>query len=486
MTKLNAWKMAGVVFVLCVAMAIGALAQSFKSLSFNVANGAAPSGALVQGFDGNLYGAAAAGGANGFGTVFKLTPHHGITALYSFCAQTGCTDGQDPAGLTLATDGNFYGVTGGGGANNCSANFGCGSIFRLTPAGRLTTLYSFCSQPNCLDGYAPDAVLVQGLDESLYGTTVSGGANGFGTVFKLTPSGMTTLYSFCSQPSCADGQSSYGGLVLATDGNFYGTAARGGANGGGTIFRVTEGGSFSTLYTFCSKPGCLDGEAPFGGLVQATDGNLYGTTLGGANCNLLYGCGTIFKITLTGTLTSLYNFCQTNCLDGGSPFAGLLQATDGNFYGTTSDGGLNNGGTIFDTTSVGMLTTLYSFCAGGGCYDGENPMAGVVQGTNGNIYGTTTSGGTYGVGTVNSLSLGLGPFVETLGTFGKVGIKVFILGSDLTGTSSVVFNGTAASFTTVSKTEIKTTVPAGATTGYVTVTTPSGPLTSNVPFHVIP
>jgi len=479
MKNLSWWKKACGVFVLFAAT-IAAPAQTFKSLSFDVADGAAPSGALVQGLDGNVYGAASAGGADGVGTVFKVTPHHGITTLYNFCSQTNCADGQYPdAGLTLGTDGNFYGTTGWGGANICGPNLGCGTIFKITPAGKLTTLYSFCSQPNCVDGTNPEAVLLQGLDESLYGTTVAGGDNGFGTVFKLTPSGVTTLYSFCSQPNCADGQSSYGGLILATDGNFYGTTGRGGANGGGTIFKLTEGGSFSTLYTFCSQPGCLDGAAPYGGLIQAIDGNLYGTTLGGANCNILYGCGTIFRITLTGTLTSLYNFCQTNCLDGGSPWAGLLQATDGNLYGTTSDGGLNNGGTIFRSTTDGMLTTLYSF------YYGENPMAGVVQGTNGNIYGTTSRGGSYGVGTVDSLSLGLGPFVETLGTFGKVGSKTLILGSDLTGTSSVVFNGTAAAFTTISKTEVKTIVPAGATTGYVTVTTPSGTLTSNVPFHVI-
>jgi uncharacterized repeat protein (TIGR03803 family) len=478
MRDLSWRKRTAAVFVFCAACVIAAPAQTFKSLSFDVADGAAPSGLLVQGFDGNLYGVAAAGGANGFGSVFKVTLG-GIRTLYSFCSQPNCTDGQYPdAGLILGADGNFYGTTGWGGANMCGPNLGCGTIFKITPAGKLTTLYSFCSQPDCADGTNPEAVLLQGIDESLYGTTVAGGANGFGTVFKLTPSGLTTIYSFCSQPNCADGQSSEGGLILATDGNFYGTAARGGANGGGTIFRLTEGGSFSTLYTFCSQPGCLDGVAPYGGLIQATDGNLYGTTAGGANCNLLYGCGTIFKITLAGTLTSLYNFCQQpGCLDGGSPFAGLFQATDGNLYGTTSDGGLNDGGTIFDTTSDGMLTTLYSF------YDG-NPMAGVIQGTNGNIFGTTTRDGSYGVGTVYSL-LGLRPFVETLGTFGKVGSKVFILGSDLTGTSSVVFNGTAATFTTVSKTEIKTTVPAGATTGYVTVTTPSGTLTSNVPFHVV-
>ena len=486
MTKLNGCKRRGVLVLVFAATAIGARAQTFKSVSFDVANGAAPSGVLVQGLDGNLYGAASAGGANGFGTVFKLTPHHGIRTLYSFCSQANCTDGQYPdGGLTLGTDGNFYGTTGWGGANSCGTNLGCGTIFKITPAGKLTTLYSFCSQPNCVDGTNPEAVLLQGLDESMYGTTVAGGANGSGTVFKLTPSGITTLYSFCSQPNCADGQSSYGGLILATDGNFYGTTGRGGANGGGTIFKLTEGGSFSTLYTFCSQPGCLDGAAPYGGLIQAADANLYGTTLGGANCNLLYGCGTIFRITLTGTLTSLYNFCQTSCLDGGSPWAGLLQATDGNLYGTTSDGGLNDGGTIFNSTTDGILTTLYSFCGQGNCYDGENPTSGVLQATNGNIYGTTTRGGAYGVGTVYSLSAALGPFVETLRSFGDVGSKVLILGNNLTGTTSVAFNGVAASFTTVSKTEVKTTVPQGATTGYVTVTMPTGVLTSNVPFRVI-
>jgi len=272
-------------------------------------------------------------------------------------------------------------------------------------------------------------------------------------------------------------------VVQATDGNFYGTAESGGANGAGTVFKITPSGTFTLLHTFCSKSGCKDGGIPYAGLVQATDGNLYGTTIaGGANCVSDGGCGTVFKIAPSGTLTTLHRFDGT---DGASPYARLVQATDGNLYGTTDFGGANcvsdgGCGTVLKITPKGKLTTLHSFDG----KDGDDPYAGLVQYTDGNLYGTTATGGSYGRGTVFSLSVGLGPFVETQPTSGKVGTAVKILGTDLTGASSVTFNGTAARFTVVSKSEIKTTVPAGATTGTVEVTTPNGTLKSNVVFRV--
>jgi uncharacterized repeat protein (TIGR03803 family) len=320
--------------------------------------------------------------------------------------------------------------------------------------------------------------------------TFTGQRGNYGTIFKITPSGtLTTLYSFCSQGGCADGEFPDAGLVQAINGDFYGTTVQGGANpssyagGSGTVFKMTPSGILTTLYSFCSQSGCADGEFP-NPLIQATNGELYGTTgHGGA-----YGAGTVFKITPSGTLTTLYSFCsQSGCPE--FPTAGLVQATDGDFYGTTYGGGVNNSGTIFKITPSGMLTTLYSFCSQSGCPDGANPYGGLVQSTNGNFYGTTGYGGAYGnYGTIFSLSVGLGPFVETRPTSGKVGAVVEILGTNLTGASSVTFNGTPADFvvSSDSETEITATVPVGASSGKVQVATPSGTLSSNVPYRVLP
>jgi uncharacterized repeat protein (TIGR03803 family) len=327
-----------------------------------------------------------------------------------------------------------------------------------------------------------------------------GGASNDGTVFKITPTGtLTTLYSFCSKSVCTDGNGPFAGLAQATNGELYGTTVWGGANtnpdfpgGGGTVFKITPSGTLTTLYRFCSQSGCTDGARPAAGLVQATSGELYGTTVaGGANTNPDFpsGGGTVFKITPSGTLTTLYRFCsQSGCTDGALPQAALVQASDGYLYGTTSQEGANgNYGTVFKITPSGALTTLYSFCSQSGCTDGSmdgNTAAGLVQATNGDLYGTTELDGANGDGTVFRLSVGLGPFVETLPTSGKVGAAVKILGTNLTGATSVSFDGTAAVFTVASASEITTTVPNGAATGTVQVVTPSGTLSSNVPFRV--
>jgi uncharacterized repeat protein (TIGR03803 family) len=244
----------------------------------------------------------------------------------------------------------------------------------------------------------------------------------------------------------------------------------------------------TTLHSFCSQGGCRDGQFPQTGLVQASNGSFYGTTIeGGA-----YGHGTVFKITPSGTLTTLYNVCsQSGCPDGDYLYAGLIQATDGDLYGIMDVGGAYGYGTIFKITPRGTLTTLYSFCSQNDCTDGEYPAAGLVQDTNGTLYGTTADGGANGCsgltcGTVFSLSVGLSPFVETQPASGKVGAAVNILGTNLAGATSVRFNGTAAVFKVVSSSEITTAVPAGATTGIVQVVTPSGTLSSNVPFRVLP
>jgi len=210
--------------------------------------------------------------------------------------------------------------------------------------------------------------------------------------------------------------------------------------------------------------------------VQAINGNFYGTTsVGGTN-----GEGVIFEITGSGSLTTLYNFCsQTASDDGEYPEAELVQATNGNLYGTTYYGGTNGAGTAFEFTIAGILTTLHSFDSD----EGVNPYGGLVQATNGAFYGTTTQGGATNDGTVFSLSVGLGSFVETNPISGTVGIKLTILGSNLAGATSVTFNGTEATFK-ASRTHTTSTVPTGATTGTVKVVTPKKTLKSNVPFRV--
>jgi uncharacterized repeat protein (TIGR03803 family) len=260
--------------------------------------------------------------------------------------------------------------------------------------------------------------------------------------------------------------------VQGTDGKFYGTTIRGGAYRLGTVFSITAMGMLTTLHSFDGT----DGANPYGKLAQATDGSFYGTTeAGGANGR----GGTVFKITSSGVLTTLHSFDGT---DGANPYAELIQGTDGKFYGTTYYGGTNHEGTVFRITPGGMLTTLHSFA--GHPTDGAHPTGGLIQDTDGSFYGTTNWGGAHARGTVFSLSVGLGPFVETHPTSGLVGKEVKILGTNLTGSTSVAFNGTAATFTVVSKSEITTTVPTGATTGTVQVVTPSGTLSSNVPFRV--
>jgi uncharacterized repeat protein (TIGR03803 family) len=481
-----------------------AQAQTFTTLynfcsQSKCTDGLNPEAGLIQGTDGDLHGTTyGAGGGNGAGTVFTITPGGTLTTQHNFCSKTNCTDGSDPAaGLIQGTNGDFYGTTIIGGATNS------GTVFKITPSGKLTTVYSFCSQTDCTDGDEPVAGLIQEINGDFYGTTCCGGANPrmnyAGTVFKITPNGkLTTLYSFCLQTNCTDGNSPAGGLIQATDGILYGTTYYGGANsqgcesggsGCGTVFSLDASGTLTTLHSFCTLGGsaCTDGYFPRAGLLQASNGNLYGTTEGGGAND----AGTVFEITPSGTLTTLYSFCSTGgnaCTDGSDPAAGLIQATNGNFYGTTQAGGANAGagGTVFEITPSGTLTTLYSFCSTGGsaCTDGETPVGGLIQATNGVFYGTTEYGGANGGGVVFRLSVGLHPFVETQTTSGKVGAAVTILGSDLTGATSVTFNGTAATFTVVSEYEITTTVPADAATGFVEVITPGGKLKSNKKYRV--
>jgi len=485
--------------------------KGFQRLfGFDKTNGVGPMG-IVQGVDGNFYGVTPTGGANnsdevcgqniGCGTVFKISPSGALTTSYNFCALQNCTDGALPIGtMTLGNDGNLYGVTWFGGANKFCPT-GCGTLFRITPTGKLTTLYTFCTQSGCLDGANPDG-LALGIDGNLYGTTLAGGVNatckggGCGTVFQFTPTGkLTTLYSFCSQATCADG-SQPNPVLQASDGNLYGTAQGNGANGAGAIFKLSTAGAFTTLYSFCNQPNCADGGSPVAGLLQASDNNFYGTAeLGGSDSE-----GTVFRITSTGKFATLFTFCQqSNCPTGGEPGAALMQATDGNFFGTDLAGAGTcfievACGAIFGITPAGQEKTVFAFCfSQTSCDDARDPGFGLVQGTDGNFYGTTLIGGgnnticiPYGCGTFYRVNTGLGPFVGFVNRAGDVGTQVGIIGQGFESVSGVSFNGVAAQFTVRSNTLLTATVPTGATTGPVTVTTANGELKSNVAFQILP
>jgi uncharacterized repeat protein (TIGR03803 family) len=444
--------------------------------SFDGTDGRLSFAGLVQATNGNLYGTTYYGGAKNSGEVFEITSDGTLTTLHSFCSKSGCTDGEYTYAVPIqGADGSFYGTTYLGGSKEL------GTVFKINPSGTATTLHSFEGK----DGSQPLAGLVQAANGDFYGTTYLGGSEDDGTIFKITPSGaFTTLHSFCSQSECTDGENPFARLVQGIDGNLYGTTLGGGGSKGfGTVFKITQSGTLTTLHSFCAQSGCPDGQFPQTGLVQANNGNFYGTTISGG----AYGDGTIFEITPSGKLTTLYSVCsQSGCPDGNYLYAELIQATDGNLYGIMDVGGANGAGTIFKITMSGTLTTLYNFCSQSGCPDGQYPSAGLVQGTDGNLYGTTADGGTNGDGTVFRLSVGLGPFVETEPTAAKVGATVRILGTNLTGTTSVNFNGKAATFTVVSSSEISTTVPSGATTGEVRVITQGGTLSSNVSFRVSP
>ncbi len=380
----SAYLSSSVFFFVFVAGLTTAPAQTFTSLlSFDGSNGAFPQGSLVKGTNGDFYGTTPFGGEYGNGTVFEITPTGTITTLHSFCSRSSCDDGLAPyAGLIRTRAGNFYGVASWGPGN------ARGTVFEITPTGKLTTLYVFCSQPNCVDGAIPYPGLVEAADGNFYGLTYSGGTYNSGTIFEITPNGkLTTLHSFCSETNCTDGEAPlYASLVQGRDGNFYGTTPTGGADGLGIVFEITPTGKFTILHSFAG----IDGATPFGALMQATNEKFYGTTeWGGA-----YNRGTIFEITAKGKLKTVHSF--DNAIDGGNPYAGLVQAGNGDFYGTTFGGGASGYGTIYETNPKGELTTLYSFCVVSGCLEGRDPVAGLAQDTDGNFYGTTFEGGEFG------------------------------------------------------------------------------------------
>ena len=330
------------------------------------ADGGIPESWLIQAGDGTFYGTTSQGGANNSGTVFRITSAGTLTTLYNF---TGGNDGATPiAGLFQGSDSNFYGMTTRGGINDT------GTVFQITSAGTLTTLHGFTGGT---DGGYPLGGVIQGGDGNFYGTTSQGGANNTGTVFQITSAGtFTTLYSFLGGTNGAIPEA---GLVQATDGNFYGTTSIGGSNTYGTVFSISSNGAFTTVYQLNKA----DGRYPAAALIQSfSDGDFYGTTrLGGDR-----GEGTAFKVSSQGTFTTLFDFGGS---DGERPSSSLLQAQDGLFYGTTFLEGYHYG-TLFQMDSNGVFNTLASFL---GDINGGVPYAALVQGADRYFYGTTGYGG---------------------------------------------------------------------------------------------
>ncbi len=352
---------------------------------------AGPSAPLIQGTDHALYGTTFQGGANGKGSIFKIPPGGTVTPMHDFAASGN--EGAFPyGGLVQAPDGNFYGTATGGTPY--------GVIYEITPTGTFSVVHTF----NLIDGAIPYSTLMVGSDGFLYGTAgVGGGSGSSGAVFKIsvaTPHTFQLVHSF----SAADKAGTpYGGVIQAPDGNFYGTTTQNaGSAGFGAVYRVTPGGVFTLLHTFKSTVNnVVDGAFPYASLVAAPDGYLYGVTSnGGTTAN-----GTIYKIGLDGTFAIVHSFLGGT--DGQSPYGALIKATDGNLYGVTSGAGAGSTtvGTIFRVTTSGVFSTIYSFPISGA--SGAGPQAALLQAADGNFYGTTQNGGTTGSGTVFLYTTGL-------------------------------------------------------------------------------
>ena len=435
------------IFLVCTTVAS---AQTYQSLvNFVGSNGCCPQypAMMAQGRDGSLYGTTPTGGLNNVGLVFKVTPSGNQSILYQFDTTHGSTPN---GGLVLGVDGNFYGTTEFGGSN------GYGNIFKITPAGVLTVLYNFTGNA---DGGYPVAPLTLAANGLFYGTSYPGVA------FKMTTAGKLTVINKIPTTT-------YGALLQASDGNFYGVTEFGGTYSAGTVYKIA-GTKVTTLYSFDGPHGSY----PTGGLVQGADGNLYGTTTAGGSTN----AGVIYKITTAGSLTVMVNFDNVHTLGGYQAFAGLVAGSDGNLYGATIWGGTSGYGEIFQMTTGGAYAPLFNFTAAltDGAY--ATPMLH----TSGTLFGLNKRGGAKGDGGIYSFDDGLPPFILLPSTLGTVGKSVGILGQGFSGTTSVEFNGTPASFHVLSDTYLTTTVPSGET-GFVRVNTASGDLVSSKIFKVTP
>ncbi|MGH9495983.1 MAG: choice-of-anchor tandem repeat GloVer-containing protein [Candidatus Sulfotelmatobacter sp.] len=446
--------MSGSLLISISAYAYGQVVSPIYSFNSAAVSGSPQYVVLVQDRDASLWGTTF-GSAVDFGSVFKLTTNGAERDIYSLDG----TQGSEPyGGLLLGADGNFYGTTAFGDTVND------GALFRITRSGVYTVLHDFAGDA---DGRDPLAPPIQASDGNLYGGTV-GNVNS--TIYQYSRTGVfSTIYQFDQ----AHGFGVVGQLIQGADGSLYGTATGGGVHNCGTIFKLSRAGVIFKAYSFPCGQG---GSSPNSALLQASDGNFYGTATAGGTGNV----GIAFKMTPTGKVSILHNF-QDGTSDGSQPVGALTQGTDGNLYGTTFGGGKSGAGTLFQITTAGAYSLLYSFVP----TIGEGPQAGLRQHTNGKFYGTTTLGGAFDSGAVYSLDMGLGPFITFVSATGRVGAAVQILGQGLTGATSVTFNGVpASSVKVVTDTFLTAVVPAGATTGPVVVTTPTGTLTSNVSFIV--
>jgi uncharacterized repeat protein (TIGR03803 family) len=479
----------GLVAIAIVLMLVGAAltahAQKFNllyTLGTNVGDPQFPTwpGVFVQARDGNLYSTTPSGGAYGHGAVFRLTPSGKVTVVYSFTGNvnSGGDGGSPQGGLTLGFDGNLYGI-------GLNGGLGAGTVFKVTTLGQHSIVHSFNGTTEGAP-IAQNAAPIQGKDGNFYGTTRNGSWNA-GAFYKMNPSGtVTVLYQFGTNGSTV----AYPNAVIqGADGNFYGTCGyASGGNGG--VFKITPTGNLTVLHAFNGS----DGNAPYGPIIQGSDGNLYGTTRNGD------GYGVIYQVTPTGRFKVLYHFASCGIL-GCNPLAGLVQATDGKLYGADQQGGagaLGTGycgagpcpGALFQITSTGSnYTVLYGFPGNPG---GAGPQVSLFQHTNGAFYSDTYGGGAAGpgcagpCGTLYSYDMGLHPFVSLMTTAGKAGQRVQILGQGFTGTTSVSFGSGAASFQVLSDTYMTAVVPATGTTANVTVVTPGGSLVSSKVFSIIP
>ncbi|MBI3476780.1 MAG: IPT/TIG domain-containing protein [Acidobacteria bacterium] len=428
-------------------------AQTYTDLhDFSIAEGFNPQqpGVLAQGRDGNLYGTVNYGGTGACGMVFKMTPSGTLTPIYNFDGngKFGC----DPwSGLTLGTDGNFYGSTYLGGAHSL------GTLFKITPAGVLTVLHEFDGTQNDSSPIAPP---VQGKSGAFYGVTSVGAA------YSITSAGKYKVLN----PFIYAVPNVEVPLLLANDGNFYGVTV-GSVNDKGTVFRMSASGAVKILYHFDGT----HGNTPRGQLAQGADGLLYGATQGGG----AHAFGVAFKMTLKGSISVLHDFQYPP--EGAGQVAGFVSGSDGKFYSASSGGGAV-AGTLYQITKTGAFATLYNFDNTHGATPYANPM----QHTNGTIYGLANAGGANGKGVAYSLSNSLPRFVALMTTSGTAGQTVQILGTGLTGTTSVKFGSGSATFNVVSDSYMTATVPANGTSGNVTVVTPAGTLTSNKAYKIAP
>ncbi|MEO1835905.1 MAG: choice-of-anchor tandem repeat GloVer-containing protein, partial [Akkermansiaceae bacterium] len=434
-----------------------------KMYTFEASAGRRPLGCLVQGVDGNFYGATAIGGATDNGTLFKMTPDGVMTTLVEFSAKGGPNKGGAFGGVTLVQcrDGEFYGTTGITGEIP-------GTIFKVTPEGVFTTLVEFAGGEN------PISALVQGSDGDFYGTTNDSDENDHGTVFKMTPAGvLTTLLEFTGAEGPNLGSSPETAVVQGSDGNFYGTTSFGGADDQGTIFKMTPAGVLTTLFEFGGSEGDNNGSNPQAALVQGNDGDFYGTTYVGG-----IGYGTVFRITPAGVLTTLVEFTGTEGPNLGSPgSAAMVLGSDGNFYGTTDFGGADDKGTVFTMTPEGVLTTLVEFSGNGATDVGTFPRGALVLGSGGDFYGTTDFGGfgSNDVGTVFKVTPeGALTTLVDFATRGGGGVgaspaAALVLGSDGNFYGTTVFDGATDSGTVFKMT------PAGVATRLVEFTGTMGP-----------